>query len=85
LLTRYEAALEKVRQEAGRDREKLRGEAAALEAKIMAEARDESAKILEIGKARIAADVAELKKELDRARPELASQIASRILDREVS
>ncbi len=85
LLTRYEAALEKVRQEAGRDREKLRAEAAALEAKIMAEARNEAARILEIGKARIAADVAELRKELDRARPELASQIASRILDREVS
>ncbi len=85
LLTRYEAALEKVRAEAGRDREKQRGEAAALEAKIMAEARTEAARILEVGKARIAADVAELKKELDRARPELAAQIASRILDREVS
>ena len=85
LLTRYEAALEKVRQEAGRDREKLRAEAAALEAKIMAEARNEAARILEVGKARIATDVAELKKELDLARPELASQIASRILDRQVS
>ena len=81
----YEAALEKVRHDAGRDREKLRGEAAALEAKIMAEARTESATILEVGKARIAADVAALKKELDMARPELAAQIASRILDREVS
>lgn len=82
---RYDAALEKVRQEAGRDREKLRGETAALEARIMAEAREESAKILEIGKARIATDVAALRTELDRARPELAAQIASRILDREVS
>jgi F-type H+-transporting ATPase subunit b len=85
LRVRYEAALEKVRHEAGRDRERLRGEAAALEAKIMAEARVEAARILETGKARIAVDVAELKKELDRARPELAAQIASRILDREVS
>jgi F-type H+-transporting ATPase subunit b len=85
LLTRYEAAMEKVRHEAGRDREKLRGEAAALEAKIMAEARAEAARILEIGKARIAADVVTLKAELDAARPELAAQIASRILDRQVS
>lgn len=85
LRTRYEAALEKVRAEAGRDREKQRTEAAALEAKIMAEARVEAARILETGKARIAADVAELKKELDLVRPELAAQIASRILDREVS
>lgn len=85
LLVRYEAALEKVRAEAGRDREKLRGEAAALEVKIMAEARGEAARILEIGKARIAADVAALKTELDAGRPELAAQIASRILDRQVS
>lgn len=85
LRTSYEAAEEKVRQEAGRDREKLRAEVTALEAKIMAEARAEAARILEIGKARIAADVAELKKELDFARPDLAAQIASRILDRQVS
>jgi len=81
----YEAEEEKVRHAAGRDREKLRAEVAALEAKIMAEARTEAARILEVGKARIAADVAELKKELDLARPDLASQIASRILDRQVS
>jgi F-type H+-transporting ATPase subunit b len=81
----YEAEEEKVRQAAGRDREKLRAEVTALEARIMAEARAEAARILEVGKGRIAADVAALKTELDAARPELAAQIASRILDRQVS
>src|SRR5262245_20438126 len=61
LLTRYEAELEKIRREAGREREALRAETAKLEAKIMAEARAESAKILEAGKARIAAEMAELR------------------------
>jgi F-type H+-transporting ATPase subunit b len=85
LLVRYQAELERVRLEAGREREKLRAETAKLEAKIMAEARAETAKILETGKARIAAEVTELRKELDRTKPELAAQIASRILDREVA
>jgi F-type H+-transporting ATPase subunit b len=85
LLTRYEAELEKVRREAGLEREKLRADAAKLEAKIMAEARAETARILEEGKARIAREVADLRKELEKTRPELAGQIASRLLGREVT
>jgi len=85
LLLRYESEMEKVRVQAGRDREKLRAETAALEAKIMGEARHDAALILERGKAQVAAEVAELKKDLDRARPALAAQIASRILGREVN
>jgi F-type H+-transporting ATPase subunit b len=85
LLTRYEAELDKVRREAGLERERLRQETTRLEAKIMAEAREETARILDAGKARIAAEVAELRKELERTKPELAAQIASRMLGREVS
>jgi F-type H+-transporting ATPase subunit b len=85
LLTRYEAELDKVRREAGVERDKLRAEAARLEAQMMAEAHEETARILETGKARIASEVAELRKELAQTRPELAAQIASRILGREVS
>ena len=84
LLTRYEAELEKVRREANVEREKLRNETKALEAKIMAEARAESARILETGKARITAEVEQLRKELRDAQPALASEIASRVLGREV-
>jgi len=85
LLVKYEAELAKVRREAGLERERLRAETAKLEAKIMAEARAETAKIIEEGKSRIAAEVAQLRKELDAQKPELAGQIASRMLDREVA
>lgn len=85
LLKQYEAEMEKVRREAGAEREKLRAETAKLEAKIMAEARAETALVIETGKARIAGEVEDLRKELERMKPELAAQIASRILGREVA
>lgn len=84
LLTRYETELEEVRREASLEREKLRVETAAIEARIMVQARADTARILEVGKARIAGEVAELRKELERAKPELAAQIASRMVGREV-
>lgn len=84
LLTRYEAALESVRREASQERERLRAETAKIEAQIMAEARAETARILEAGKARIAGEVAEMKRELERGQPALAAEIATRILGRDV-
>ena len=84
LLTQYEAEIEKLRREAGREREELRAETAKLEAKIMAEARAESAKILDAGKAKIAVEMAALRSELAAQTPVLAAQIASRVLGREV-
>jgi F-type H+-transporting ATPase subunit b len=85
LLTQYEAEIEKIRREAGREREELRAETAKLEANIMAEARAESARILEAGKAKIAAEMATLRAELSRQTPALAAEIASKVLGREVS
>lgn len=85
LLQRYEAAMTKVRREAGRERERLRAETAKLEARIMAEARAETARIIESGKAGIAVEIAELRRELEARKPELEAQIASRILEREVA
>jgi F-type H+-transporting ATPase subunit b len=85
LRTHYDAELDKVRREAGVERERMRAETARLEAQIMAEAREETARIIEAGKARVAAEVASLRKELASGRPELTAQIASRILGREVS
>jgi F-type H+-transporting ATPase subunit b len=84
LLTRYEAELQRVRSEAGVERERLRSDAARLEAKIMSEAREESARILETGKERVAREVTELRRELEAMQPELAGQIASKLLEREV-
>jgi F-type H+-transporting ATPase subunit b len=85
LLQRYEAAMARVRREAGLGRERLRAETAKLEARIMVEARAETARIIESGKAGIAVEVAELRRELEARKPELEAQIASRILDREVA
>ena len=85
LSTRYDAQLEEVRRTAGVERERLRGETAKLEAQIMAEARAESARILEAGKSAIAAEVAQLKVELERSKPALAAEIASKVLGREVA
>ena len=85
LQQRYEAEHAKVRREAGVERERLRAETAKLEAKIMAEARAEAAGIIEAGKQRVAAEVAQIRKELDAQKPELAAQIAARILEREVA
>lgn len=84
LLTRYETELEKIRREAGVERERLQREHAALEAKVLAEARAETARFLEDGKARIATEVAQMRKEIEAAQPALAAEIASRILGREV-
>lgn len=84
LLSRYEAEIEKVRREAGVERERLRAETAKLEAQIMAEARAETARILEDGKAKIAAEVARMRGELAAAQPALAAEIAASMIGREV-
>ena len=78
LLTQYEAEIEKLRREAGREREELRAETAKLEAKIMAEARAESAKILDAGKAKIAAEMETLRAGLAQQTPLLGAQSARR-------
>jgi F-type H+-transporting ATPase subunit b len=85
LLKKYEEELAKVRREAGAERERLRAETARVEAKIMEEARAETVKIIEQGHARITTEVAQLRKELEASKPELARQIAARILGREVA
>ncbi len=84
LLTRYEAELDKVRREAGVERERFRKEAKDLETQIMAKARAETAQIIESGKARIGREVEQMKKELSDGKPALAAEIASRVLGREV-
>ena len=81
---RVEERLRTAAEHLGHERERLRAETAKLEAQIMAEARAETARILEAGKARIAGEVAEMKRELERGQPALAAEIATRILGRDV-
>jgi F-type H+-transporting ATPase subunit b len=84
LLQRYEAELDKVRVEANKERERLRREAKEIETKIMDEARTDVARILDAGKARITAEVEQMKNELAGAEHGHAADIASRVLGRGV-
>lgn len=81
---KYEAAMEEVRRDAAKDRERLRAETAKLEARILEDAKVDSERILTEGRKTIAAEVDRLRKELDATRPALAAQIASKLLGREV-
>jgi F-type H+-transporting ATPase subunit b len=85
LVAKFEGEVEKVRHAANVERDRLRAETAKLEARILAEAKDSSNAIIEKGRAQIATEVAALRAELAAARPQLAEQIASKILGREVS
>lgn len=84
LLTRYEAELERVRAEAGRERDRVRAETSRLEGEILQAGKNETAIILAEGRARIDREVAALRDELERSRPIVAAEIASKVLGREV-
>jgi F-type H+-transporting ATPase subunit b len=85
LLQRYETELEAVRRTATEERERLRAEGAKLEAQILAEGRAEVAKLVEQGRARLEADRKLLRAELATRAPDIARDIASRVLGREVA
>jgi F-type H+-transporting ATPase subunit b len=85
IVARFESELEKVRQDAARDRERLRAETARLELQMMEQAKADAAKILDEGRAQIAAEVQALRRELEASRPALAQQIASKLVGREVA
>jgi F-type H+-transporting ATPase subunit b len=84
LRTRYEVEIEAVRREAAAERDRLRADTAKLEATMHEEAKADAARILSEGRAKVAAEVAKLRTELEAARPALAEQIASKLLGREV-
>jgi F-type H+-transporting ATPase subunit b len=85
LLQRYERELEAVRQTAAQERERLRAEGAKLEAQILAEARAEVARLVEQGRARLEAERKVLRTELSTRAVDIARDIASRVLGREVA
>lgn len=84
LVKKFDKEIEDVRQAAGKERDRLRAEAAALEAEILTNAKAQSTAIIETGRARIREEMAQLRSELEAARPALAEQIASKVLGREV-
>jgi F-type H+-transporting ATPase subunit b len=85
LLQRYEHELDSVRRAAAEEREKLRAEGAKLEAQILAEGRAEVAKLVEQGRAKLEADRKVLRGELSTRAADIARDIASRVLGREVA
>jgi F-type H+-transporting ATPase subunit b len=85
LLTRYESELEAVRRTAAEEREKLRAEGQRLEAQILVEARADAAKLIERGKANLEIERQKLRGELTTHTAQIARDIASRVLGREVA
>jgi F-type H+-transporting ATPase subunit b len=85
LLKRYETELEAVRRAATEEREKLRAEGQRLETQILAEARADAAKMVERGKADLEAERQRLRRELTTHSAQIAKDIASRVLGREVA
>jgi F-type H+-transporting ATPase subunit b len=84
-IARYEEELVGVKRAAGEERDKLRAEGQRREQAILGKVRAETNVLLEEGKARIAKDAEGLRKELDATSQQLAREIASRVLGREVS
>lgn len=84
LIQKFDTEIEAVRREAAAERDRLRAETAKLETKMMEEAKADAARIMAEGRIRIGAEVAALRAELDAARPQLAEQIATKMLGREV-
>jgi F-type H+-transporting ATPase subunit b len=85
LLRRYEGELDAVRRVAAEERDKLRAEAQRLEAQILADARTEAAKLVEDGKKKLDIERKTLRAELSARAPQIARDIASRVLGREIA
>ena len=85
LLRRYESELDAVRRVAGEERDKLRAEAQRLEAQILADARAEAAKLVEEGKKKLDVERKTIRAELSARAPQIAKDIASRVLGRELA
>lgn len=84
IIRRYEAELEKVRRVAGEERERMRSEAQKLEARILGQAREAADRVVEEGRARIAKEAEMIRTDLRAVTTTLASDIAERVLGREV-
>ena len=84
-IAKYEEELVGVKRSAGEERDKLRAEGQRREQAILSKVRAETNALLEEGKAKIAKDGDALRKELEATSQQLAREIASRVLGREVS
>ncbi|MGZ5968984.1 MAG: F0F1 ATP synthase subunit B family protein [Polyangiales bacterium] len=83
-MAKYEEEVLLVKQKAGAERDRIRAEGQKKEQAILATVRDETNKVVEEGRARIAKEREALKGELGTVSQQLAREIASRVLGREV-
>ena len=84
LKQQYESRLEEIRREAAVDRERIRAQLKKLEMETVAAAREAVAAKLNAGKTKIDIEVAAIRRDLDKQRTALASEIATRVLGRAV-
>ncbi|HTM46982.1 MAG TPA: ATP synthase F0 subunit B [Polyangiaceae bacterium] len=84
ILTRYERELERVNQAAAAEREKIRIETLRVEQDILAQGRKVAQDIVAQGRTQIQKDVQALQFELGKRAEQLAHQIASRVLGRDL-
>ncbi len=81
----FEEEMRKVRLQAGEERERLRAEGKRLERNVLERVRQDTAKQLADADAQIRAEAKRTRAEMERHTPQLARQIASKLLTREVS
>jgi F-type H+-transporting ATPase subunit b len=84
LRTEYEAAQRSARASASEERDKIRADAKRKEAELLAEARNASQTAVDAQRAEIQKQRATLEQEIKSTVPVLASDIASKVLGREV-
>jgi F-type H+-transporting ATPase subunit b len=80
----FENELRKVRSASGEERERLRAEGLELERKLLDRVRDETNMVMNDARARLDIEARRARTELTSQRAELARQIASKVIGREV-
>ena len=80
----FEAELRKVRTASGEERERLRTEGLELERKLLERVRGETTMVVNDARARLDLEARRARTELSSGRAELARQIASKVIEREV-
>ena len=80
----FESELRKVRSASGEERERLRLEGQTIERKLLDTVRAETTELVSEARVRLEVEAKTARAELASARPELARQIASKVIGREV-
>jgi F-type H+-transporting ATPase subunit b len=84
LLRKVDRELDRIRRSAAEERERIRVETARIEAQILEEARESTAQIVAEGRQRIEAETSGLQAELSSLTEQMAREVATAVLGREV-